>query len=84
MDQSPSQWAGYENVLKSDFYHLQFCSHRWAENKTVWERAIDACENIVKAVKFQMRLLKSKKLKEDNKNYQSLKSAINDPLIPVK
>ena len=38
----------------------------------------------MKTVKFWMGLPRSKQPKEDNKSYQRLKSAINDPLIPVK
>ena len=55
LDQSSSRWADYENVSKSDVYPLQFCCHRWAENKIVAERAIDIWENFVKTVKFWMK-----------------------------
>ena len=83
-DQSPSWRADYENVTKSNVYPLKFCSNRWAENKTVAERVIDVWENVVKTVKYWMGLQKSKQPKDSNKSYQRLKSAITDPLIPVK
>ena len=41
-------------------------------------------ENVVKTVKYWMGLQKSKQPKDSNKSYQRLKSAITDPLIPVK
>ena len=65
-------------------YPSKFCSHRWAENKIVAERAIDVWENVVKTVKYWMGLQKSKQPKDSNKSYQCLKSAITDLLIPVK
>ena len=83
-DQSPSRRADYENVTKSSVYPLKFCSHRWAENKIVVERAIDVWENVVKTLKYWMGLQKSKQPKDSNKSYQRLKSTITDPLILVK
>ena len=68
LDQSPLQQADYENVYKSAVYPLQFCSHRWAENKIIAESAIDVWKDIVKTVKFWMGLSKSKQPKEDNKS----------------
>ena len=81
-DQYPSWRADYENVTKSNVYPLKFCSHRWAENKIVVERAIDVWENVVKTVKYWIGLQKSKQPKDSNKSYQRLKSGITDPLIP--
>ena len=65
-------------------YPLKFCSHRWTENKIVEERVIDVWENVVETVKYWIRLQKSKQPRDSKKSYQRLKSAITDPLIPVK
>ena len=85
IDQSPSRRTDYERLSgESVVYPLQFCSHRWAENKIVAERAIEVWENMVKTVNHWMQLPKSSQPKEDNKSCQRLKSSINDPLVPVK
>ena len=65
-------------------YPLKFCSHRWTENKIVEERVIDVWENVVETVKYWIRLQKSKQPRDSKKSYQRLKSAITDPLIPIK
>lgn len=85
IDQSPSRRTDYERQCNDPaLYPLQFCSHRWAENKIVAERAIEVWGTMVKTVKYWMQLPKSSQPKEDNKSYQRLKSSINDPLVPVK
>ena len=74
IDQSPSRRTDYERLSgESVVYPLQFCSHRWAENKIVAERAIEVWENMVKTVNHWMQLPKSSQPKEDNKSYQRLK-----------
>lgn len=55
-----------------------------AENKIIAARGIQAWENMVKAVKFWMELPKQKQPNKDNKSFKRLKSAINNPLIPLK
>ena len=82
IDQSPSRRTDYERL--SVIYPLQFCSHRWAENKIGAERAIEVWENTVKTVNHWMQLPKSSQPKEDNKSYQRFKSSINNPLVPIK
>ena len=39
-DQASSRKGDYEKLTRGT-YSLQFCSHRWAENKVVADRAID-------------------------------------------
>ena len=51
IDQSPSRRTDYERLSgESVVYPLQFCSHRWAKNKIVAERAIEVWENMMKTV----------------------------------
>ena len=70
IDQSPSWRTDYERLSgESVVYPLQFCSHRWAENKIVAERAIEVWENMVKTVNHWMQLPKFSQPKEDNKSY---------------
>ena len=82
-DQSPSRRGDYEKLTRG-FYPLQFCSHKWAENKLVAEKAIEVWDDIVTVVKFRVSLPKSKQPNSDNKSYTRLKEAITDPLIKAK
>ena len=45
-DQASSRRGDYEKLTRRT-YPLQFCSHRWAENKVVADRAIDVWDDIV-------------------------------------
>ena len=92
LDPSPSQSADYENVSKSDVYSLQFCSHRWVENKIAAERDIDVWENIVKTQNQsnQKKITKAVEtclsLSKINFNYPSCHKRATDvnPSIPIK
>ena len=54
-DQSPSRKGDFES-LRRGIYPLQFCSHRWAENQIVPERAIDVWDDMVIVVNYWMGL----------------------------
>ena len=85
LDVSPSRREDYEKVCKDNIvYPLQFCSHRWAENKGVAERALEVWENIVETVNHWVHLPKKQQPNENNKSYERLKVFVKDPLIPVK
>ena len=79
----PSRRADYEKCTDGVYAH-QFCSHRWVENLKVAERAETVWPDIITIIKYWMELPKSKQPNKDNKSYDTLKSFINDMLVPVR
>ena len=61
-DEVPARRDDYEKVTKQALYPLQFCAHRWVENVSVCERAID--------------LLPHLKVFVDNVNQKSIKKTL--------
>lgn len=82
-DQAPGRRGDYEELTRG-IYPLQFCSHRWAENKKVAERAIDIWDDIVIVVNHWNGLPKSQQISAENKSYPRLKAAKSDPLLKIK
>ena len=82
-DQSTSRRGDYESLTR-EVYPLKFCSHRWAENQIVAERAIDVWDDMVIIVNYWMGLPKAKQPKQGNKSYSRLKTAVSDPLMKTK
>lgn len=82
-DKAPGRRGDYEKLTKGT-YPLQFCSHRWAENKRVADRAIDIWDDIVLVVNHWSELNKSQQPSPENKSYPRLKAAKSDPLLKTK
>ena len=69
-DQSTFRRGEYESLTRG-IYPQQFCSHCWAENQILAERAIDVWDDV-------------KQPKEGNKSCSWSKTAISDPLMKTK
>ena len=62
-------------------YPLKFCAHRWVENVTVAQRAID----VLPAMKVYVdTLIKEKRQPKNNKLFSTVKEAVNDVLFYAK
>ena len=67
-DQAPGRRGDYEKLTRGT-YPLQFCSHRWAENKHVSDRAIDIWDDVAIVVNYWNGLKKSQQPSPENKSY---------------
>ena len=81
--QSPSRRADTESQTSGN-YPLQFCSHRWAENEKVAQRAIVGWPGIVKVDKFWMSLSKQKQSSNKIRAMKDSTKAIKDHLIIIR
>lgn len=82
-DQAPGRRGDYEKLTRGT-YPLQFCSHRWAENKRVSDRAIDIWDDVAIVVNYWNGLKKSQQPSPENKSYPRLKEAKLDPFLKIK
>ena len=78
---SPARREDYESITSSTMYPLKFCAHRWVENVTVAQRAID----VLPAMKVYVdTLIKEKRQPKNNKLFSTVKEAVNDVLFYAK
>ena len=79
---SPAKREDYKTITGSDIFPLQFCGHRWLEDKKVAERAISIWPNIHKYVVETLKKPKSKI--PSSASFATVKSAVHDILIVAK
>lgn len=80
-DNVPARRDDLESVTKSVIYPLPFCSHRWAENVKVCERA----QSILPNLKKYIEAVEVKKIKHPGtKSYETVQQMCRDPLINAK
>ena len=78
---SPARREDFAKVSGSTRLPLKFVNHRWLENETVCERALELWEDILKYVKAA----ESKEItKPGNKSYETVVEASKDKLIRAK
>ena len=78
---SPARRDDYSKVTGSSVFPLKFCQHRWLENVSVAERALEVWPHIVKFV----NAVKAKKVTDPkSKSYETVSSGCSDPLMPAK
>ena len=78
---SPARREDFSKVSGSTRLPLKFVNHRWLENETVCERALELWEDILKYVKAA----ESKEItKPGNKLYETIVEATKDKLIRAK
>lgn len=78
---SPARREDFSKVSGSTRLPLKFVNHRWLENETVCERALELWEDILKYVKAA----ESKEItKPGNKSYETIVEATKDKLIRAK
>ena len=64
------------------YFHFSFGATRWVEDKPVVDRLLEIWPNMVKITYFWLSLPKSKQ--PSTKSFENFKTAVNDPLTPVK
>ena len=79
---SPAKREDYKTITGSDIFPLEFCGHRWLEDKKVAERAISIWPNIHKYVVETLKKPKSKI--PSSASFATVKSAVHDILIVAK
>ena len=78
---SPARREDYIKVTGSSVFPLKFCQHRWLENVSVAERALEVWPHIVKYV----NAVKAKKVTDPkSKSYETISGSCCDPLMPAK
>lgn len=78
---SPARREDFLQISGSTRLPLKFVNHRWLENETVCERALELWEDILKYV----RAAESKQItKPGNKSYETIVEATKDKLIRAK
>ena len=82
-DEASNRRGSYENLTRG-IYPLQFCSHYWAENQVVSDRAIDVWDDLVLVLNYWNGLSKLKQPSKKNLSYSRLKAAKSDPLLKTK
>ena len=81
-DDSPARRDVYLNEGTSEVFPLKFCAIRWIEDEPVAHRGLEVWSSVVSAVKFWLKLTKSKQPK--NKSFETLLKYYQDPFIPAK
>ena len=78
---SPARREDYIKTTGSSVFPLKFCQHRWLENVSVAERALEVWPHMVKFV----NAVKAKKVTDPkSKSYETISSGCSDPLMPAK
>lgn len=78
---SPARREDYIRITGSSVFPLKFCQHRWLENVSVAERALEVWPHIVKYI----NAVKAKKVTDPkSKSYETISSSCCDPLMPAK
>ena len=78
---SPARREDYIKTTGSSVFPLKFCQHRWLENVSVAERALEVWPHMVKFV----NAVKAKKVTHPkSKSYETISSDCSDPLMPAK
>ena len=78
---SPARREDFSKVSGSTRLPLKFVNHRWLENETVCERALELWEDVLKYVKAA----ESKQItKPGDKSYETIVEATKDKLIRAK
>lgn len=72
IDKMSLRRADFKNVSDMNVFLLQFCSHRWVQNKIVPKRGDELWENMIKKVKFQIEPSKQKQPNKDTKSWNLL------------
>ena len=79
--ETPARREDYEKVTSSDVFPLKYCAHRWVENVSVAERAI----NMLPFIKVYVTEVKNKKLPNPStKSYSTVEDSCEDPLLEAK
>lgn len=78
---SPARRDDYTKVTGSAVFPLKYCQHRWLENVTVLERAIEIWPHVQKYVAD----VKAAKVPHPkNKSFESIENTCSDPMFLVK
>ena len=81
-DKSPAKQEDFSKTTKTDVFPLQFCGHRWLEDKKVADRALEIWSNITTYIS---EILKKPKHKiPASSSFVTVRSAVHDPLMPAK
>jgi hypothetical protein len=78
---TPARVEDYVHVTKSEVLPQRFCKHRWLENVSVMQRAIDIYPNL----KLYVKTVRSGKLPNPKtKSFETVCEAMADPLFMAK
>ena len=78
---APARSEDFKNVSGSQKLPAKFCKHRWLENVSVANQAIEMIPHMKKYVKA----VKEKKIPNPkNKSYETVSKMVDDPLLEVK
>ena len=81
-DKSPAKREDFSKTTKTDVFTLQFCSHRWLEDKKVADRALEIWSHITTYIS---EILKKPKHKiPATSSFVTVRSAVHDLLMPAK
>lgn len=77
---SPARREDYTNV-GGEYFPLKFVKHRWIENVSVCERALEIIPHFQKYIEY---VEKGKFVKPTCKSFENVQNHIKDKLLPIK
>ena len=81
-DKSPAKREDFSKTTKTDVFPLQFCGHRWLEDKKVADRALEIWSHITTYI--SEILMKPKHKIPATSSFVTVRSAVHDLLMPAE
>ena len=81
-DKSPANREDFAEITGTDVFPLQFCGHRWLEDKKVADRALQIWPHITKYISETLK--KPKYQIPASSSFATVRSAVHDLLTPAK
>ena len=81
-DKSPAKRENFAEITGTDVFPLQFCGHRWLEDKRVADRALEIWPHITKYITETLK--KPKQQIPTSSSFATVRSAVHDLLTPAK
>ena len=82
LHETPARKEDYTKMTGSEVFPLQFCGHRWLENKRVAERAVEMWPSLTTYITEILKKLKSQVL--TSSSFSTVKSAVLNKLTTAK
>ena len=82
LHETPTRKENYTKMTGSEVFPLQFCGHRWLEDKRVAERAVEMWPSLTTYITEMLKKLKSQV--PTSSSFSTVKSAVLNKLTTAK